>query len=137
MIEKIYWYYETKGNVGKSTFCKYLCVKHKALILGGKASDMKYGIVKYMERHGDYPNLIVADIPRTNRKFLSYQGLEEIKNACFFSGKYEADMVIGNNPHLIIFANFKPDKSKMSLDRWEIECLGEDKEELINYYLSD
>lgn len=129
---KIYWIYETTGNVGKSTFCKYLCVKHNALILGGKANDMKYGIVKYMEKNGEYPRTIIADIPRTNKKFISYQGLEEVKNACFFSGKYEGNMVIGNNPHLIIFANFPPDKSKMSKDRWVVKCIGDDK-----YSLSD
>ena len=124
----IHWYYETKGNVGKSTFCKYIVVKHKALVLSGRARDMKYGIVRYMEKNGDYPELILIDVPRTSRKFLSYQGIEEIKNACFFSGKYEGDMVVGNCPTLVVFANFKPDRRKMSNDRWRIECIGEDKD---------
>ena len=122
----IYWYYETKGNVGKSTFCKYLAIKHAAIILSGKATDMKYGIIKFIEKHGDYPQLIVFDVPRTTRQFLSYQGIEEVKNGCFFSSKYESDMVIGNAPHLFIFANFKPDIEKMSMDRWRIRCLGEE-----------
>lgn len=133
---KIFWYWESTGNVGKSTFCKYLVIKHKALILGGKASDMKYGIVQYINKHGDYPENIVIDIPRTSRKFLSYQGLEEVKNACFFSGKYEGDMVVGNCPNLIIFANFKPDVEKMSKDRWVIKCLG-DSDELSDSEFSD
>lgn len=125
---KIYWFYETTGNVGKSTFCKYLVVKHKAIILGGKANDMKHGIVNYVNKHGEYPRTIVIDIPRTSRNFLSYQGIEEIKNACFFSGKYDGDMVVGNCPHLVIFANFRPDVDKCSADRWEIKCLGDDDE---------
>lgn len=124
----IHWYYETKGNVGKSTFSKYLVVRHKALVLSGRATDMKYGIVRYKEKNGDYPKLIVIDVPRTSKKFLSYQGIEEIKNACFFSGKYEGDMVVGNCPTLIVFANFRPKRGKMSNDRWKIVCIGEDKD---------
>jgi len=120
----IYWYWETIGCVGKSTFCKYLVVKHEALILSGKGSDMKYGIVKYVEKHGDYPEIIILDIPRSCEGYISWAGIEEIKNACFFSPKYEADMVVGNCPHLICFANFKPDTSKISEDRWDITEIG-------------
>lgn len=119
---KIYWYWENKGNSGKSTFVKYLCIKYGALLLSNKSSDMKYGIVKYMEKNdGCYPEIIIIDIPRSiSSDFISYTGIEEIKNACFFSTKYESDMVIGNCPHLFIFANEEPNKDKLSLDRWAI-----------------
>jgi len=121
----IHWIWEDVGNIGKSTFCKYLVIKHKAIILSGKASDMKNGIRGYIEENGDYPELVVLDIPRTSQDYLSYQGIEEIKNACFFSGKYEGGMVVGNNPHLICFANFRPEVSKLSKDRWRIKFIGE------------
>lgn len=123
----IHWFYEKKGNVGKTTFCKYLVIKYNVIVLSGKASDMKFGIVKYIEKNGDYPNIVVLDITRTREEFLSYTGIEEIKNGLFFSGKYESDMVIGNCPHLIIFANFKPEISAMSADRWKITLINESK----------
>lgn len=123
----INWYWEDIGEVGKSTFCKYLCVKHNAILLSGKAADMKYGIVKYIEKHGDYPELIILDIPRTSENYLSYTGIEEIKNGLFFSGKYESDMVMGNCPHVIVFANFEPEISSMSKDRWKIKWIGKEK----------
>jgi len=126
---KIYWYYEKVGGVGKSSFCKYLVVKHGALVLGGKASDMKYGVMKWKETNGVYPKNIIIDIPRKLEKFVSYQGLEEVKNACFFSGKYECGMVVGNNPNLIVFANFEPDLTAMSADRWVVRNLGVDEED--------
>jgi len=50
--------------------------------------------------------------------------LESIKNGLFFSGKYESTQVVMNSPHLIIFANEPPDKSKMSADRWHIVRIG-------------
>ncbi len=121
---KIFWYWESTGCVGKSTFCKYLVIKHSALILGGKSADMKYGIVKYKEKHGEYPRNIVIDIPRQLENYVSYSGLEDVKNACFYSGKYESTMCVGNNPNLIVFANFPPDLSAMSKDRWVIRNIG-------------
>lgn len=120
---KIYWYHEEKGNTGKSAFSKYLVIKHDALVLSGKASDMKHGIVMYMnENQGVAPETIVLDLPRCfNKGFLSYQGIEEIKNGLFFSGKFESKMVVYNPPHLIIFSNEEPDTSKLSDDRWVIK----------------
>lgn len=116
----IYWIYEGKGNTGKSSLCKYLCVHHGAVLISGKGSDIKFGIVKYFERNGRYPELILADIPRSRAEFISYTALEEVKNGCFFSGKYESDMCVFNAPRLICFSNSRPDVEKMSKDRWQI-----------------
>ena len=38
----IYWLWDNVGNVGKSAFVKYLCLKSNALLLSGKGSDIKY-----------------------------------------------------------------------------------------------
>lgn len=116
----IHWYWEEVGGVGKSCFCKYLCVTYEALILSGSAKDMKHGIVSYMNKHHKYPKIVILDIPRSCENYISWTGIEEIKNACFFSPKYESDMIIGNCPILICFANFEPDEVKLSLDRWNI-----------------
>lgn len=116
----ILWLWEEIGNVGKSAMTKYLVAKHGALMCSGKAADMKYLVVKYHETHGIYPELIVFDIPRTNVDFLSYTGLEEVKNGCFASTKYECQMVCMNCPHMVCFANCEPDRSKVSMDRWNI-----------------
>lgn len=40
---------------------------------------------------------------------------------CFYSGKYEGGMVVGNNPHLLVFANIEPDTKKMSDDRFIVQ----------------
>lgn len=116
----IHWYYETAGNKGKSSFCRYLCAKHDALIIAGKPADAKYTIMKWKESKGYYPTLILYDIPRTQEGFVSYQLLEEVKNGCFLSTKYECGMVLMNHPHIFCFANFYPETEKMSEDRWKI-----------------
>lgn len=119
----IYWFWEEKGNIGKSAFCKYVCSKYNAICLSGKGSDCKYGIVKYNETKGYYPEIIIFDIPRSNIEYISFEALESIKNGLFYCGKYESQQVIMNSPHIICFANSTPDRSKMSEDRWKIKKL--------------
>ena len=114
---KIWWFYDKTGNIGKSAFCKYLCIHHDAIILSGKASDMKYGIQKVIEK-GKTPKLVIMDIPRDSFDYVSYTGIEEIKNGCFFSNKYESGMCVFNSPTVVCFANKFPDHSTMSKDRW-------------------
>lgn len=68
----------------------------------------------------------MIDIPRSvDIDFLSYTGIEEIKNGCFFCGKYESDMVIMPIPHIIIFSNEEPNVDKLSADRWDIKNIRE------------
>ncbi len=115
----INWLWSETGGVGKTSFQKYLVIKHNAIVLGGKAADCRNGILEYYKKHGDTPNLVCIDIPRSfNADFVSYEAYENIKNMLFYSGKYEGGMVCGNCPHLYIFANFEPDTTKMSNDRW-------------------
>lgn len=117
---RISWYWETKGNMGKSALVRYLVYHHQALVCSGRATDMKYLIIKYKEKYGSYPNLIVFDVPRTQENFLSYQGIEEIKNGCFCNTKYECEMVLMDFPHVIVMANFEPNREMMSQDRWNV-----------------
>ena len=120
----IYWYWSKLGGVGKSSFTKYLAVHHNALILSGNASDMKYAVCMYVEKQGYYPEIIILDIARSvNVKKLSYTGIEEVKNGCFFSGKYESRMVLGNCPHFICFSNREPEREMLSEDRWIVREL--------------
>lgn len=116
----ILWVFEAKGNTGKSSLVKYLCVHKHAIILSGKASDIKYGVVKYFELNKRYPTLITIDVPRTRKEFLQYSAIEELKNGCFFSGKYEGGMCIFNCPKIVCFSNSLPDLKAMSRDRWQI-----------------
>lgn len=119
----IYWFHEPEGGIGKTTFQKWYYLKHHdnrdVLTLSGKACDMKCGIVKYIEKHDRFPEIIFINIPKSNHKFISYTGLEEIKDMYFFSGKYETGMVCGPNPHVLVFSNHEPDYEKMT-DRFKV-----------------
>ncbi len=115
---KIYWYWEEKGRVGKTTLAKHICLKNKdAIYVGGKASDVKCAIAKIVEE-GRNPRIVMFDFPRSCRDYVSYQALEEVKNGIFFSGKYESGMCLFKIPHVLVFANFSPAESMLSADRW-------------------
>lgn len=123
----IYWFKDDNGNTGKTSFCKLLCARYGGIMLGGKSADMKHGIVEYKNTNGDTPELILINLPRSfNNDYLSYTGIEEVKDMCFYSGKYEGGMIIGNSPNIFIFSNEIPKTNQLSLDRWNIYDIDED-----------
>jgi len=116
---QIYWIWSKDGSKGKSALARYLAIKHNALVVGGKHSDMKAAIALVDNK----PTICILDIPRCV-DHISYQGIEEIKNGIFFSGKYESGMVKMNPPHFVVLANKRPETSKLSKDRWRIFRIG-------------
>lgn len=121
----IRWFWEPLGNRGKTQLVKYICEKYNALYLNGSASNIKCGIVKHFENDEcNQDDLIcIFGFPRSMEGRVSYKALEEVKDGLFFSGKYESGMVNFNSPHVIVFANFRPDEDLLSKDRWIIEKL--------------
>ena len=123
----IWWIYEKAGGTGKTTLLKHICScmpELTPIVLSGKASDMMYAIADYERRHKRLPGCVLVNLPRSfDASFLSYPGLESIKDMLFFSGKYAGGMVNGSPPHMAIFANVPPNTSQLSLDRWRIRCI--------------
>lgn len=110
-----------EGCEGKTTFQKWIYLNYRrVLCLSGKATDMKYAIVEYKNKNGYVPKIILINVPRSNLDFISFTGIEEIKDMFFFSGKYEGGMICEPNPHVLIFSNENIDTEgdKMSQDRW-------------------
>ncbi len=117
----IWWLWSEAGKTGKSTFCRYLAIKYKGLLLCGSAKDMKNSLVEYHENTKNWPRLIMIDLPRVfDNDYLSYSGIEEIKNGHFNSPKYKGMTALFNSPHIVVFSNAPPNTSNMSLDRWKI-----------------
>lgn len=120
----INWYFEPKGNIGKSAFIKYMIVKHKVLYCsGGKHSDIMNLV---FNQDMDDCRGVFFDIPRANSGHISYSSLESIKNGMVCNTKYETGVKVFNSPHVFVFANFPPeDLESLSSDRWNIINLGD------------
>ena len=120
----INWIWEPDGRMGKTLFQKWCFINlDSVVVLSGKSSDMKHGVVKYKEETGQLPKIVLFNVPRTSLNYLNYCTIEEIKDMFFFSGKYEGGMICGANPHIYIFANEPPNVNVMSEDRWKIRLI--------------
>lgn len=117
----IYWYYSLDGNKGKSAWCKYMIHHHDAVgISGGKKTDVLNRVYNSTKRE-----CFIMDVPRTSVG-ISYNAIEDIKNGVVHNDKYETGSVLFSPPHIIILANFYPDLSLVSEDRWNIKNIGRD-----------
>ena len=122
----VYWIWEPNGRVGKSQYCKYLCANHDAIYIDeGKKTDL-INIV-YNKKTLNSRTIICIDIPRDNENNVSYKAIEQFKNGMICNTKYETGMRLFNAPHIIIFCNYPPIKTKLSSDRWKIyEIINDD-----------
>lgn len=112
---KVHWYYEQTGNAGKSYLANYLICKYDAfLCTGGKVQDIQYAY------QGE--RIIILDLSRTKAEQMDhlYEMIERWKDGSFLSTKYESQMKHFAVPHILAFSNFKPDLTKLSLDRWDV-----------------
>lgn len=115
----IHWIHEPRGNVGKSFLARYLACRAGTIISSGKAADIFNQVNTAIDK-GFPPRIIICDVPRVCAKYVSYQALEGLKNGLIYSGKYEGGVCIFHQPHVICFANSRPDLDSMSRDRWKI-----------------
>lgn len=117
----IHWIWDETGGKGKTQFARWAIVTKTfgdAILVGGKASDVKHAVAILWSKR-IMPNVIFFNVPRHGT--VSYTALEEVKDATFFSPKYESDMVVlPYSPHIVVFANKPPVLEKMSLDKWNI-----------------
>lgn len=111
----IHWFYDQPGASGKSTFLKWLATKPTAFYLdGGKKQD---NIFLLKQHH----TLLLVDLPRHSREFVPYSTMETFKNGIWTSTKYEGNRVHRSLPgSVVVVANFLPDVTKLSMDRWDI-----------------
>lgn len=120
----IYWYWETKGNTGKSTFAKWVCLHRKdaRLITCTKSSDILTCADNNIKTY-------IIDIPRSVEKtsFYPWTALEQLKNGYVTDGKLKKQVKITccAPPHIIIFANYTPDLGLLSSDRWVVKNIGQ------------
>lgn len=117
----IHWYWEPKGCIGKSAFCKYMYVKYNVTVITStKSADIVTAIDEDV-------TMVLFDWPRCSEvnNFCPFNALEQIKNGFITDGKLKkhARIIAFNSPHVIVLANDPPNENKLSEDRWKIERL--------------
>lgn len=111
---KILWVMCEHGNSGKTWLAKYMVDTMKAFFCAGKKADI---INAY---RGE--SIVIYDIKRAEggQDFTSYNVLETFKDGIAFNTKYVPIMRRFKSCKVVVFANFLPDTTKLSADRWDI-----------------
>lgn len=127
---EVNWLHDSIGNTGKSVLTKYLLWKHGnevMIVPRANAQNMRTVIID----RG--PKLMyLFDIPRTlgkeEHKDDIYSVIEDVKNGTVLSAMYGRDAQLLMYPPIVwVFSNFRPDTKALSLDRWKIFHMREDK----------
>jgi len=114
---KIHFVVDHDGNSGKSWLCAYLLTKDpdRVQVLSvGKRDDLALVIDVTKD-------IFLFDVPRGALEFMQYSILEKLKDRMIFSPKYASSMkILQKLPHVVVFANEDPDRSKMTKDRYAV-----------------
>nr|WAE42990.1 MAG: replication associated protein [Cressdnaviricota sp.] len=117
----INWIYDPTGNNMKSAFVKKCAYELGTMfITGGKGSDILHMVAEHLEKKYPVNWTLMIDYPRTLEGKVSYPAIEMIKNGFWSSPKYEGKKVIVNHPHIFVFANWLPEITAMTADKWII-----------------
>lgn len=132
---KIRWYWEPTGNVGKSTLARYMRLTHpedvRVLANPGGMRDFSTIIVNLLE-DGWTGKLLILDLPRNAESHSIYEPIEAMKNGVLNSVKYQGqEIILPCESHVVVFSNWIPDRSKASLDRWEVTNIRDLYEEVV------
>lgn len=111
------WIWSKQGGVGKTFFADWLAVWRKAFVItGGKHTDITYSYA--------WEDYIVFDYARARFRNFPYALVEDFKNGRVYSPKYESVTKRVHDIRVIVFANFPPDRTEMSMDRWRVAQVG-------------
>lgn len=118
----IHWFWEPDGKTGKSSLAKSIIMKrpNEGIYVSGKSADIKFAIVEFLKNSENDLHFCIFNFTKSLEDYVSYEALESVKDGIFFSGKYESGTCLFNPPHVVCFANFFPNCTKLSKDRWKI-----------------
>lgn len=122
---RITWYFDALGGSGKTAICKFLVATFPSCLFfsGGNFRDISHSVCKSTRT----PTVVLINLPRSSEGKVSYGAIEAIKDGLIQTGKYEGGMRIFAPPHVVIMSNFMPQLDQLSLDRWDIRELFENR----------
>lgn len=128
----IHWIYDKQGCSGKTKLTKYLThLKIAIPVQYGSARDLMNIVF-----NNKGANCYLFDLTRAKPESMPgddiYSTMEAAKNGMVQNTKYETGITTFDPPHMIVFANVKPEFKKLTQDRWRVWCIDE-KAELVQW----
>ena len=124
---EIIWIVGSVGNEGKTWFQKYLKDIHGVRVFDANIKKSSKCILHILSKEiVSLKDLFLFNVPRSfNMDDFPYEMLEELKDGKAESTKYNSVKLELNTPNtVLVFSNEKPDKERMSNDRWVIYLIG-------------
>lgn len=110
---QVLWVTDIEGGSGKTFLSKHILAKGNCFrCTNGKTKDIAFAY----KGEGTF----IMDLSRSLEDHVNYDVIEQIKNGLIFSSKYESQSKVFAPPKVLILANFKPELTKLSKDRWVV-----------------
>lgn len=120
----IHWFYDPVGNTGKSHLARYLMANKSAYVVKQCGGSYHFStIVQNALASGWNEHCMIFDLPRSAEQQAIYAPIEEVKDGCVTALKYQGGTLLFEHPHVLVFANFLPNRSALSEDRWRIHTI--------------
>ena len=135
----IHWYWDPDGNAGKTSFAFHMNLIDEDYFyyVNSKGADIKCaiaGVVAYQKKKFKRIKLgcVFFNYVRSAEDYISYDALESIKDRIFFNGKYESGRCMMQPVHVICLANFEPNMTRCSTDRWRVVKITDEMKAVTN-----
>jgi len=125
---KIYWFWSSEGEVGKTSFARHLKIKPEVvngktcIVMGGNMNDAMYA---YKGQ-----DIVFYNFPKAFADKVPYDVMETLKDGMGFSAKFKSQDNLWNPPHVFVFANWPPDRDKMMRGRFEVYYINKTTNEM-------
>ena len=114
------WVHDSTGNNGKTFLANYLNILYGFSLYDGSINCRDIAGLFDCNTRG-----FCFDVSRASRDNFNYTLLENLKNGYLISGKYLGKIIRFNVLPVAVFANFYPNRTLLSQDRWKIVTLEE------------
>lgn len=130
----IHWISDNKGCKGKTQFIIYcgLTVPGKVMwiVPNGTSRDIMHVVMEQIKA-GWRGDTILINLSRSATSCSDmtqvYRVMEDLKDGLIYSSKYMGGTLMIPSPHIIVLSNTTPDLHRLSLDRWRLYEIGEEK----------
>ena len=122
---QITWFVQELGNCGKTWLSNYLSFVYGFIALDGIAAARDIAMLI-----GNEPRGFIFDVNRDDINHFCYSTLESVKNGRLITGKYAGFINEFKIVPVLVLANFLPDRTKLSQDRWDIHIYHGNEDDL-------
>lgn len=119
----INWIWDPKGHSGKTILAKYMGM-YKGAFVSTQANIYHVATQLQEALKAKHSFLtVIFNFTRQTEEHKVYQALESLKDGLVTSQKYKGTTLYFECPHVVVFANYLPDITQATVDRWKIRTI--------------